>query len=219
MCRGIAPVASEGDVWIALAQRRRLSAYHLYYGDETGSPGTVLTFFYWPGHGARGRIGAGQSTAIAFSAPPASLDYWDAGMRLNGVKAARLHRFGEDTLRFADPDGIPVEIVAAEDDARTGWTGGFLFEIATEGSGFTFDESLAELESGLVLPGPSKKARAAIEEARPPIRPPKAFKAPAADEVKTTGRTTAKISGQHVQGLSGGDQLDAPRPRTNRRRI
>src|SRR6187402_3528479 len=52
------------------------SAYHLYYGDETGTPGSIVTFFYWPGHEARGRVGSGQNTAIVFSAPADSLDFW-----------------------------------------------------------------------------------------------------------------------------------------------
>ena len=45
------------------------TAYHLYYGDETGTPGSIVTFFYWPGHAARGRVGAGQSTALVFFRP------------------------------------------------------------------------------------------------------------------------------------------------------
>ena len=98
------------------------SAYHLYYGDESGSPGSIITFFYWPGHEARGRIGAGQNTAIVFAAPAASLDFWQQRLAANNVAATRRSRFGEDVVAFADPDGIPVEIVAVTDDTRTGWT-------------------------------------------------------------------------------------------------
>lgn len=97
------------------------SAYHLYYGDETGTPGSIVTFFYWPGHEARGRVGAGQNTAIVFSAPAGSLDFWRERLQRNGVAAERRTRFGEDVVAFNDPDGIPVEIVAVADDARTGW--------------------------------------------------------------------------------------------------
>ena len=97
------------------------SAYHLYYGDESGTPGSIITFFYWPGHEARGRVGAGQNTAIVFSAPAASLDFWQTRLQSNNVAATRLTRFGEDVVAFADPDGIPVEIVAVTDDNRTGW--------------------------------------------------------------------------------------------------
>src|SRR5271169_7177861 len=51
------------------------TSYHLYYGDQLGHPGTILTFFAWPGAYA-GRVGPPQVTATAFAVPPASLDYW-----------------------------------------------------------------------------------------------------------------------------------------------
>lgn len=100
------------------------SAYHLYYGDETGTPGSIVTFFYWPGHEARGRVGSGQNTAIVFSAPAASLAYWQDRLQNHTVASERRTRFGEDVLAFADPDGIPIELVAVSDDARTSWLGG-----------------------------------------------------------------------------------------------
>jgi glyoxalase family protein len=99
------------------------SAYHLYYGDEQGTPGSIVTFFYWPGHEARGRVGSGQTTALVFSAPPASLAWWQERLERHGVKVERKSRFGEEVLSFADPDAIPIEIVAVADDTRSGWTG------------------------------------------------------------------------------------------------
>lgn len=99
------------------------SAYHLYYGDETGTPGGIVTFFYWPGHEARGRIGSGQNTAIVFSVAPTSLVYWQARLQSQGVDATLRTRFGENVLAFTDPDRIPIELVAVADDSRTGWTG------------------------------------------------------------------------------------------------
>lgn len=98
------------------------SAYHLYYGDKSGTPGTIITFFYWPGS-PRGRIGSGQTTAITLSAPATSLDYWRERLERHEIKAERRTRFGEEILAFSDPDGIPVEIVAVEHDDRHGWTG------------------------------------------------------------------------------------------------
>ncbi|HEY0943663.1 MAG TPA: ring-cleaving dioxygenase [Opitutaceae bacterium] len=98
------------------------SAYHLYYGDEAGSPGSIITFFYWAGAG-RGRVGAGQTTAITLSAPPSALDYWHDRLARYDVAVERRTRFGEAVLAFSDPDGIPVEIVAVEKDDRRGWTG------------------------------------------------------------------------------------------------
>ena len=97
------------------------TAYHLYYGDATGSPGSIVTFFYWPGYESRGRVGSGQSTTLVFSAPADSLDFWLERLRRHGVDASRRNRFGEDVVAFADPDGIPIELVAVAADARAGW--------------------------------------------------------------------------------------------------
>ncbi|WP_119069713.1 ring-cleaving dioxygenase [Aggregatilinea lenta] len=85
--------------------------YHLYYGDETGTPGTLLTFFGWTG-ARRGQQGAGQTGAIAFAVPPGSLDYWDARLREHDVIVGeRSARFGDDVLAFVDPDGQPLELI------------------------------------------------------------------------------------------------------------
>jgi glyoxalase family protein len=99
------------------------SAYHLYYGDETGAPGSIMTFFYWPRHGAAGRVGSGQMTGLVYSAAPAALAFWQERLSRHGVAVERKERFGEAVLAFADPDGIPIEIVAVADDARVGWAG------------------------------------------------------------------------------------------------
>jgi len=98
------------------------SAYHLYYGDEHGTPGSIITFFYWPG-ARRGQVGSGSTTAITLSAPATALDYWTERLARYEVTVERKQRFGEDVLAFSDPDGIPVEIVAVEADNRKGWTG------------------------------------------------------------------------------------------------
>lgn len=86
--------------------------YHLYYGDEVGNPGTILTFFPWPG-APRGRTGAGQATTISFSIPEGSLSYWQERLRGNGVSFEMpLTRFGEEVISFSDPDGLHLELVA-----------------------------------------------------------------------------------------------------------
>jgi glyoxalase family protein len=100
------------------------SAYHLYYGDEIGTPGSIMTFFYWPGHDSRGRVGPGQMTGLSFSASPLSLDYWHDRLTRHGIAVERKTLFGEEVLMFSDPDRIPCQIVAVADDNRTGWTGG-----------------------------------------------------------------------------------------------
>jgi glyoxalase family protein len=99
--------------------------YHLYYGDERGAPGTLLTFFPWPG-APRGRRGTGQVTAIALSVPPQSLAFWEHRLAGRGVGVTRPEtRFGERVLAFEDPDGLRLELAAAEPgDGRIPWTGG-----------------------------------------------------------------------------------------------
>lgn len=91
--------------------------YHFYFGDDAGSPGTILTFFPWP-HARRGLAGAGEVTHTAFSVPPGSLDYWEQRLRDKGVLAERTGtRFNgaEEVLTLADPDGMKIELVAYED--------------------------------------------------------------------------------------------------------
>ena len=85
--------------------------YHFYFGDDAGSPGTILTFFPWP-HAARGLAGIGEVTKTAFSVPLSSLDYWM--QRLSDEKLLVEQsgkRFNEEVLTFADPDGMKIEIV------------------------------------------------------------------------------------------------------------
>jgi len=86
--------------------------YHFYFGDDAGSPGTILTFFPWP-HARRGHAGAGEVTHTAFSVPVASLDYWEKRLAEHGVLAERAgKRFDEEVLTFVDPDGMKLELVA-----------------------------------------------------------------------------------------------------------
>jgi glyoxalase family protein len=100
--------------------------YHLYYGDEAGSPGTILTFFPY-GNLPRGRKGGGQLTYTAFSIPTNSLGFWiDRLHKFNIAYAGPYKRFNETCLRFEDFDGAGVELVANDDDTRTGWTGGHI---------------------------------------------------------------------------------------------
>src|SRR5512138_3618518 len=61
------------------------SSYHLYYGDETGRPGTIMTFFAWPG-AYRGQIGPPQVTTIAFAIPSGGLDYWADRLKEHDVE-------------------------------------------------------------------------------------------------------------------------------------
>ncbi|GAA3604417.1 ring-cleaving dioxygenase [Microlunatus ginsengisoli] len=98
-------------------------SYHLYYGDEHGTPSSLLTFFPWPGAG-RGLQGAGMTTATAFSVPGASLGWWQERFKTLGVDAdAPRTRDEEEVLRFRDQDGMVIDLVASDGDARSGWDG------------------------------------------------------------------------------------------------
>ncbi len=86
--------------------------YHLYYGDETGQPGTILTFFPWPG-APRGQRGTGQITVTSFSVPEDSLGYWIDRLNRFAVRfEGPRPRFNEEFITFYDPDGLKLELVA-----------------------------------------------------------------------------------------------------------
>jgi len=88
--------------------------YHFYFGDDVGSPGTILTFFAWP-HATRGNTGIGEASAIAFSVPGSSLGFWKERLGSAGVPVENSDkRFGQPVLIFQDPDGTKLELVGQE---------------------------------------------------------------------------------------------------------
>ena len=97
--------------------------WHLYYGDEHGSPASILTFFPWPGV-SRGREGSGLTTATSFSVPEASLGFWSkhlAGLKIDwswGKDSS-----GHDLIEVRDYDGMRLQLVGTVGDARSGWDG------------------------------------------------------------------------------------------------
>jgi len=96
--------------------------YHLYYGDETGSPGSVMTYFPFPGS-QRGRHGTGEVGVTGFAVPKGTLPFWRerlSGMGVSGLTETA--RFGETRLEFQGPDGDEFALIEAEDD-RAPWTG------------------------------------------------------------------------------------------------
>jgi glyoxalase family protein len=117
--------------------------YHLFYGNEAGDPGTVLTCFPYPNE-VPGRVGKPQISAVAFVVPEGSLPYWRGRLADHGVgktteSSSPAHRntecsadvdvigtdsrFGDRVLRFTDPDGTNVELVEGEAPVEP-WTGG-----------------------------------------------------------------------------------------------
>jgi glyoxalase family protein len=86
--------------------------YHFYFGDESGNPGTILTFFPWGRNAHKGRGGRGFVTSIAFSIAPGTMRRWED--RLNDYKVIYTgpkDRMGESVITFEDPDGIEIELI------------------------------------------------------------------------------------------------------------
>jgi glyoxalase family protein len=99
--------------------------YHLYYGDEEGKPGTILTFF--PFHGlTRGRKGNGQLTVTSFSIPGNAIDYWIKRLSKYNILFEKPHeRFDDEVfIYFEDQDGLGIELVANNNDDRKGFSYG-----------------------------------------------------------------------------------------------
>jgi glyoxalase family protein len=98
--------------------------YHLYYADEVGTPGSVMTYFPFP-HIARGRPGVGEVGTTVFAVPEGSLGYWKERFEKEGVKGIEAEtRFGENRLRFQGPDGDGFALVEAKGDRREPWAKG-----------------------------------------------------------------------------------------------
>jgi glyoxalase family protein len=99
--------------------------YHLYYGNETGSPGTILTFF--PFHGiSPGTKGKGQVTVTSFSVSQNSLEYWTKRLKkFNITYEDPAERFDNELyIYFEDFDGLGIELIANTSDKRKAFTYG-----------------------------------------------------------------------------------------------
>lgn len=112
------------------------NVYHFYYGDELGRPGTLMTTFSYEGWGVRvGTHGAGQITVTSFSVPEGSLAWWRERLEGRGFEVSEpSERFGDEAIRFRDPSGLVLELLANADDPREPWVdGGTTPETAVRG--------------------------------------------------------------------------------------
>ncbi len=125
--------------------------YHLYFGNEGGSPGTIITFFPWKGS-RHGRVGSGQVGITAYVVPTDAFEFWQERLNKFSVDYKETTRFGERYLQFEDPDGLRVEIVAREEGARSNWAfGGIPADKAIKGFGGAVLFSGAPSKTGAVL--------------------------------------------------------------------
>ena len=91
-------------------------SYHFYFGDNIGSPGTIITFFPWPG-ARRGARGSGQVTTVSFAIPPNSMAFWKERLRAYHLIAEEIAgQFGNETIRFLDPDGLMLQLIASANE-------------------------------------------------------------------------------------------------------
>jgi glyoxalase family protein len=111
------------------------ATYHLYFGNEGGHPGTIITFFPWPG-AESGMIGDGQVGVTSYVVPIGALGFWEERLRKFDIDFTRMERFGEEYLEFDDPHGLHLEIVErAEGEVNTWSFGDVTPEVAIKGFG------------------------------------------------------------------------------------
>jgi glyoxalase family protein len=113
----------------------RPEVYHLYFGNETGRPGTVITFFPWAKQ-LKGRIGQGQVGVTSYVIPKGSAPFWKNRLQKFGVEFTSTIRFGEKYLLFNDPDGLQLELTERDEGPMNHWNfGGIHAENAIKGFG------------------------------------------------------------------------------------
>lgn len=96
--------------------------YHFYFGNEEGTPGTILTFFPWEGIG-QGTNGTGLATHIGYSVPKGSLGFWKNRLQQFNINVEENEIFGEKLISFKDPDGLQLQFIeSSTPDDRKVWT-------------------------------------------------------------------------------------------------
>ena len=125
--------------------------YHLYFGDEGGKPGTIITFFPWA-DAYHGRIGDGQVGITSYVVPVGSLDFWEKRLAKFKVSFEKVERFGETYVQFDDPHGLHLEIVEREAGEENTWTFGEVTkEVAIKGFGGATLYTSAPQETAITL--------------------------------------------------------------------
>jgi glyoxalase family protein len=109
--------------------------YHLYFGNEGGKPGTIITFFPWAG-AHKGIIGDGQVGVTSYVVPKGAFGFWEKRLEKFDVSFTKMERFGEQYLEFDDPHGLHLELVEREEGEASTWNfGGVTSEVAIKGFG------------------------------------------------------------------------------------
>lgn len=109
--------------------------YHFYFGNESGKPGTIITFFPWVG-AYRGKIGGGQVGVTTYVVPTGAIPFWEERLAKFDVQTTKSERFGETYLQFEDPHGLKLELVERYEGDKNRWTfGGVTSDVAIKGFG------------------------------------------------------------------------------------
>ena len=97
--------------------------YHFYYGNRSGTPGTIWTTFPYADRDVPvGSKGAGQVTVTSFSVPAGAFQFWRARLGAHGTAVTDVEaRFGDAAIRFSDRSGLAFELIATDADARAPW--------------------------------------------------------------------------------------------------
>ncbi len=107
--------------------------YHLYFGNEGGEPGTIITFFPWE-NSRQGKIGDGQVGVTAYLVPEGSLEFWENRLTDFEIEVKKTTRFGEEYLTFQDPHGLELELVARKGGVENPYVfNGITKDVAIEG--------------------------------------------------------------------------------------
>ncbi|MGG0474985.1 ring-cleaving dioxygenase [Priestia aryabhattai] len=101
----------------------RPEVYHLYFGNQSGEPGTIITFFPWPKL-LKGRIGTGQVGVVSYMVPIGTFPFWEKRLEKFGIKWTKFGRFNKEYLQFQDPDGLQLELVEENESPLNPWTFG-----------------------------------------------------------------------------------------------
>ncbi|MEM6677224.1 MAG: VOC family protein [Pseudomonadota bacterium] len=127
--------------------------YHLYYADGVGTPGTVMTFFPFPG-ARQGRVGRGQVVLTHYAVPEGSLDFWAERLPLHGGQVVgRDTVFGAERLIAQDPEGLGLALVEVAEDPRAPW----------EAEGIPAEKAVRGFEGVTLGVGGEEASRAILE--------------------------------------------------------
>lgn len=106
--------------------------YHLYFGDDGGRPGTIMTFFPWI-NAYQGEIGDGQVGVTVFAIPQQSISYWEKRLTALQIAYTKTTRFDEVVLQFSDVHGLQLELVERNVSQKNQWAGGVPAQYAIQG--------------------------------------------------------------------------------------